>query len=216
MIEAYIDHTLLRADAYTQDFIRLSNEALKYNFRAVCVPPIWVGLSREILGNSPISLASVIGFPLGNGGEFLKVQESLFCVQNGANEIDMVLNIGALKAGDYAGVTREIRAVKKAIGTTILKVILETALLNKDEIATGSKIILDSGADFVKTSTGFSHRGASLEDILTIRSAIGAQIAIKASGKIRSFEEAKSFLDMGVARIGTSNGVAILQEEKSK
>lgn len=216
MIEAYIDHTLLRADAYAQDFIRLSNEALKYNFRAVCVPPIWVSLSREVLGNSPIGLASVIGFPLGNNGEFLKVQESVFCVKNGADEIDMVLNIGALKTGDYPKVAKEIRAVKQVIGTAVLKVILETALLNKDEIATGSKIILDSGADFVKTSTGFSHRGASLADILTIRSAINEQIAIKASGKIRSFEEAKSFLDMGVARIGTSNGVTILQEEKAR
>lgn len=215
MIEKYIDHTLLRADANSRDFRKLAEEALQYKFKAVCVAPDWVKFVQAILRDSEISLAAVVGFPLGNNGEHIKVQESLFCVENGADEIDMVLNIGALKEGNYTKVAQEIRAVKQAIGDLVLKVILETALLESREIVAGSQIILDSAADFVKTSTGFSHRGASVEDILTIKSVVGEQISIKASGKIRTYQEAQQFIKLGVKRIGSSNGVAIIQEEQN-
>lgn len=214
MIETYIDHTLLRADAMAGDFVKLAQQALQYKFRAVCVAPGWLDLIQKTLGSARVGIAAVVGFPLGNTGEYLKVQESLFCIENGATEIDMVLNIGALKAKEYDKVCKEIQSVKSAIGNLVLKVILETALLERTEIITGSKIILDAGADFIKTSTGFSHRGASIEDILTIQSAIGDKIAIKASGGIRTYIEAKQFIELGVKCIGSSNGVKILQEEQ--
>lgn len=241
-----IDHTLLKPDASHEQIKILCNEALKYNFESVCINPANVffvkeyirsisslpGLEKKDSGNIAgtsagkanfkIKICSVIGFPLGASTTKIKVLEAEDAIENGANEIDMVINIGALKSEDYKKVSSDIDAVIKAAGPKILvKVIVETCLLSRDEKITICEIVRDSGADFIKTSTGFSLKGASIDDIKLMRSILGNKFGIKASGGISDYKSALSMIeaagsiyDPNLFRLGTSKSVAIMEQFK--
>ncbi len=209
----YIDHTLLGASAIPEEIIQLCKEAKEYNFYAVCVNSCHLNLAREELRGSDIKLASVIGFPLGAMATEAKVHEAEYCKASGANEIDMVINIGWLKSGQESLIIKEIQQIKQSIGPLLLKVILEVCYLSSEEIELGCRLIEEAGADFVKTSTGFGPTGASFESVALIRKCIGSRLQIKASGGIKDFETAKRYVDMGVSRIGTSSGVSILNSK---
>lgn len=211
-IEQYIDHTLLKADATHQDIERLCREAMKYHFFSVCVNSSYIALCREMLKNSDVKVVTVIGFPLGTSMTEVKAMEAKKAVEEGADEIDMVIHVGKLKDGDFSYILNDIQCVKQAIGNRVLKVIIETCLLTKKEIVDVCNIILKSGADFVKTSTGFSHSGANISDIMLIKDTVSDQLQIKASGGIRKKEDAIHFLSLGVSRIGTSNSVSMMNE----
>ncbi|HRH57869.1 MAG TPA: deoxyribose-phosphate aldolase [Chitinophagales bacterium] len=213
-LSKYIDHTLLKATATENDIIQLCNEAIEYHFYAVCVNSCYVPLCRDTLHGSEIKIASVIGFPLGAMDIASKITEAKNVVRNGADEIDMVINIGFLKNQQYDLVENEIRQIKSEIGTKILKVIIETCYLTDDEKRIATMIVLNAGADFVKTSTGFGTGGATLEDVELMKSVTQNKIQIKASGGIRDFETAKKYIDLGVTRIGTSNGIQIVTGQK--
>lgn len=213
-LSKYIDHTLLKATATENDIIQLCNEAIEYHFYAVCVNSCYLPLCRDTLHGSEIKIASVIGFPLGAMDIASKITEAKNVVRNGADEIDMVINIGFLKNQQYDLVENEIRQIKNEIGTKILKVIIETCYLTDDEKRIATMIVLNAGADFVKTSTGFGTGGATLEDVELMKSVTQNKIQIKASGGIRDFETAKKYIDLGVMRIGTSNGIQIVTGQK--
>ena len=213
-LSKYIDHTLLKATATENDIIQLCNEAIEYHFYAVCVNSCYLPLCRDTLHGSEIKIASVIGFPLGAMDIASKITEAKNVVRNGADEIDMVINIGFLKNQQYDLVENEIRQIKSEIGTKILKVIIETCYLTNDEKRIATMIVLNAGADFVKTSTGFGTGGATLEDVELMKSVTQNKIQIKASGGIRDFETAKKYIDLGVTRIGTSNGIQIVTGQK--
>lgn len=213
-IGSKIDHTLLRADAKKEEIEQLCREAMEYRFASVCVNPCYVKLSNEILTDSEVKVATVIGFPLGANTSRLKALETRDAISNGADEVDMVINIGALKNKDYETVEKDIVGVVKEAGADVaVKVIIETALLTEDEKIRACKIAKESGADFVKTSTGFSSSGASIEDIKLMRKAIGEDMKIKASGGIRDLEAANAMLDAGADRIGASASVEIVKDE---
>lgn len=209
-LNKFIDHTLLHPTATRDDIQNLCEEAIKYDFKAVCVNGHYTGLATIALSNTEIKVASVIGFPLGAMSTKSKVYEAQECIKDGADEIDMVINIGMLKSGDNAFVKKEIEKVKKVIGTNLLKVIIETCYLTNEEKRTACRLTVEAGADFVKTSTGFGTGGATLEDIELIRSEVGDAIQIKASGGIKDHETACKYIDMGVTRIGTSSGIKIV------
>ena len=209
-LEKYIDHTLLAANATEKQIVQLCEEAEKYNFYAVCVNSCYASLVQRNLKGSEVRLAVTIGFPLGAASRESKVKEAYVAVSNGADEIDMVMNIGFLLDSKYDQVKREIEEVKKAIGDKILKVIIETCYLTDEEMAKASELVMQAGADFVKTSTGFGSRGASLEDIMIMKKAVGEKIKIKASGGIRDAQTAQKYIDLGVSRIGTSSGIKII------
>ncbi|UVD81842.1 deoxyribose-phosphate aldolase [Mycoplasma iguanae] len=209
-----IDHTLLKPEAKTTDIDKLIQEAIEYQFATVCVNSSWVSYVYSKLKNTNVGITSVIGFPLGAMDTNSKVFEAKSAIEAGANEIDMVINIGRFKDHDYDYVLKEIQAIKKAIGTHILKVIIETALLSKEEILKISEIVVNSGADFIKTSTGFSTRGATIEDIILMKSVVGDTIEIKAAGGIRKIEDLESMHKEGATRFGTSSAVQILSNEK--
>tara|TARA_R110001632_G_scaffold66932_1_gene157419 strand:+ start:4218 stop:4883 length:666 start_codon:yes stop_codon:yes gene_type:complete len=209
-LNKYIDHTLLKASATKNDIIKLCDEAIQYSFYAVCVNGSYVSLAKECLKDSEIKVAAVIGFPLGAMDTESKKQEAINCIQNGADEIDMVLNIGYLKSGYYEAVMKEITAIKKSIGDKVLKVILETCFLTKQEIIVASQIAINSRADFVKTSTGFGTGGATIEDVELMKEVVCDLAKIKASGGIKDKETAMKFINAGVSRLGTSSGVAIV------
>ncbi|SRX55163.1 deoxyribose-phosphate aldolase [Aequorivita sp. CIP111184] len=206
----YIDHTLLKATATPQDILNLCNEAKRYQFYAVCVNSCYVFLASNELKESNIKVAAVVGFPLGANSCHTKVCEAEQCIKDGADEIDMVLNIGLLKAKLHTSVREEISAVKEAIGTRILKVILETCYLNDDEIRMACQIAKKAGADYVKTSTGFGTGGATEHAIKIMVEEVGNTLKIKASGGIKDAETAKKYIAMGISRIGTSSGIAIV------
>lgn len=210
----YIDHTLLKAIAVEEDIIQLCAEARQYHFCAVCVNSAYVALSKKELNTSDVKIASVAGFPLGAMDTLSKIKEAEIAVNHGADEIDMVINIGFLKDQKYNLVEGEIRLLKECIGDKILKVIIESCYLTDDEKRIATMAVLNAGADFVKTSTGFGTGGATLEDVELMKSVAQNKILIKASGGIRDYETAKKYIDLGVARIGTSNGVQIVSGQQ--
>ena len=209
-LEKYIDHTLLKPTASEEEIRTLCEEARTYNFYAVCVNSCYLDLATAELKGTPIKLAAVVGFPLGAMATEVKVAEAQYCIEHGADEIDVVMNIGWFKSGQYERVQEELSQIKKAIGDTVLKVIIETCFLSDEEKFTASQLVLASGADFVKTSTGFGGGGATPEDVALMKKAVENKIRIKASGGIRDRETALRYIEMGVARLGTSSGVKII------
>ncbi|NMB09303.1 MAG: deoxyribose-phosphate aldolase [Tissierellia bacterium] len=214
-INNYIDHTLLKSDASREEIEDICDEAMAYKFKAVCVNSSWTSLVFEKLKYVDVEVCTVVGFPLGAMSKEAKIFEAKDAIKNGASEIDMVLNIGKLKDKEYEYVEDEIRKVKEVIGKdTILKVIIETSLLDDEEKKIACEIIENAGADFVKTSTGFSTSGAKVEDIKLIREEVKDRLKIKASGGIKTYEEAVEMINAGANRIGTSNGVKIIKNNK--
>lgn len=213
MIECYIDHTLLKPDATEEQIRRLCNEAKDFHFAAVCVNPTWVKFCAGILKGTDVKICAVVGFPLGANLPEIKAEEARLAVTDGASEIDMVINIGAMKSGKFRQVQEDIRAVRQAAPDAILKVIIETCLLTDDEKWLACLVAERAGADFVKTSTGFSAKGATIPDIVLMRKTVGPKIGVKASGGIKTYEDAKKMIDAGADRIGTSSGVAIVTAE---
>lgn len=206
----FIDHTNLSPDAKSIDIEDLCSEAIKYDFASVCLNPVYVPIAKSILKDSKPIICSVVGFPLGADSAEMKYAEARFLIFNGVEEIDMVLNIGALKERNTNIIQKEIKKVVDAAEGKIVKVIIETCLLNNHEKVLASKIVRDCGANFVKTSTGFSASGATIDDVKLIKKTIGDEIGIKASGGIKTKEEVISFIQAGADRIGTSNGVKIV------
>lgn len=215
-IERFIDHTCLKSDATKNDIEKLCSEALKYNFHSVCINPYYVQLASSFLKGSDAKVCTVIGFPLGSSTSRVKAIEASDAVKRGADEVDMVMNISAFKNADYDYVKNEIKAVREAIGKDVcLKVIIEICLLDLKEIETASKIVKESGADFVKTSTGFSFAGASVEALRVMRKAVGKDFGVKAAGGIRNYKDLLSMIDAGANRIGCSASVSIMEEERN-
>lgn len=209
---AYIDHTLLKADATKEEIIQLCEEAKTYSFASVCVNPTWVKTAADILNGSSPKVCTVIGFPLGASTSEVKAYETKDAIENGAGEIDMVINIGALRSGDDERVKNDIAAVvDSAKGKAIVKVIIETSLLTDQEKRKACELSRAAGADFVKTSTGFSTGGATVEDVKLMRGVVGPEMGVKASGGVRSFEDMTKMIDAGATRIGASSGVQIMQ-----
>lgn len=208
-----IDHTLLKPDATQQEIAQLCFEAKKHGFASVCVNPTWVSLCAQLLQGSPVKVCTVIGFPLGATSSETKAFETETAIRQGATEIDMVINIGALKARDLETVARDIRGVVNAAHAKniLVKVIIETTLLTDEEKTIASLISKEAGADFVKTSTGFAGGGATIHDVELMRRAVGPQMGVKASGGVRTFEDAESMIKAGATRIGASAGVKIIQ-----
>jgi deoxyribose-phosphate aldolase len=214
-IPQLIDHTILRPDAMRADIERLCREALQHKFYSVCVNPTWVSLARQLLDGSGVKVCCVVGFPLGAQLPETKAMEARAAIRQGAKELDMVINIGALKSGDDTLVLRDIRSVVGACrdGSAKCKVILETSLLTNEEKARACALAVKAGADFVKTSTGFSTGGATVEDVaLMSRIVREKKLGVKASGGIRSLADLRRMVQAGATRIGTSNGIKILQE----
>lgn len=210
-LSSMIDHTQLNSAATKEDIKKLCDEAKEYNFKAVCVNPSYVPYCVELLEGSNVEVATVIGFPLGADTSETKAFETLDAIEKGATEVDMVINIGALKDKKYDYVKKDIESVVRASnGRAIVKVIIETCLLTDDEIKKVSEIILDTGADFVKTSTGFSTGGAKTEDVSLIKSIVGNKLGIKASGGIRDRETALKMVSAGATRLGASSGIKIV------
>ena len=215
-IAEYIDHTILRQDARKEDIERVAAEARKYGFASVCVNPCWVSLCRKLLDGSGVMVCTVIGFPLGATSSEAKAAETEAAVADGADEIDMVLNIGFLKSGMDREVSDDIKAVRKACMGKTLKVIIETCLLTDEEKIKACRIALDAGADFVKTSTGFSKGGATAADVALMHKAVEGRIKVKASGGIRTLRDAMTMIEAGASRIGASAGVSIMKEENAQ
>lgn len=209
-INQYIDHTNLKADATFDQIKKLVDEAVEHDFYSVCVNSSYVKFIRDY--NKDIKIAAVVGFPLGAMTKDAKVFEAKEAIRDGASEIDMVINIGRLKSEDYFYVEDEIRAIKEAIGDNILKVIIETCLLTEDEKIKACKLALNAGADFVKTSTGFSTGGATVADIKLMKEAVEGKIKVKASGGIHTREEALALIEAGADRIGASKSIDICKE----
>ncbi|NMH88806.1 deoxyribose-phosphate aldolase [Flavivirga algicola] len=210
-INKYIDHTLLKATATTKEIIKLCEEARQHQFFSVCVNSCYVPLAKEQLKNSDIKICSVIGFPLGAMSTKAKVAETTLAIKDGADEIDMVINIGLLKSKKFDVVWKDIEAVKTCLPNNVLKVILETCYLEELEIIKASELAIQSGADFIKTSTGFGIGGATLNDVKLIKSVCSDCTKIKASGGIKDYETALEYINLGVERLGTSSGIAIIK-----
>lgn len=215
-IARLIDHTILKPDASKSEIERVCREALEYGFASVCVNGCNVEYACSLLRGSSIKVASVVGFPLGAMHGSAKAFEARAAVESGAGEIDMVMNIGAFKDGDYDVVLGDIKGVVAAAKGAVVKVIIETCLLSREEIVKASKLVKDSGAAYVKTSTGFSRSGANEEDIALIRSAVGPDFGVKASGGIRTYEDAVRMIEAGATRIGASLSVDIAKGGESK
>lgn len=210
-INRYIDHTLLAADATKDRITKLCNEAKEYKFASVCVNSCWVKLSAELLKGSGVNVCTVVGFPLGAMATKAKAYEAECAVEDGADEVDMVINIGALKDGDYKTVEDDIRAVKKACGDKLLKVIIECCLLTDEEKVKACELSEAAGADYVKTSTGFSKGGATAEDVALMRQTVGERLGVKAAGGIRDRATAEKMIASGASRLGCSAGIAIVK-----
>lgn len=212
-LASYIDHTLLKMDATQNEIQTLCQEAIKYHFCAVCVNSAYVPFVKTQLANSSVKVCSVIGFPLGASLTSVKVFETKAAIEAGADEIDMVINIGLLKSDNIVAFIDDIRQVKLACGSKILKVILETCLLTSEQIEHVCLICRDLNVDFVKTSTGFSSGGATIKDVTLMRVTVGTKIGVKASGGIRDKATALAMIDVGATRLGCSAGVAIVTGE---
>jgi deoxyribose-phosphate aldolase len=215
-IAAIIDHTLLRPDATVEDLRKLCDEARRYGFASVCVNSGNVARCRSALSGSPVMVCAVVGFPLGAMASGSKAFEAREAVRNGAAEIDMVVNIGSLKAGDYAAVLEDIGRVVSAARPAKVKVILETGMLADEEKVAGCILSKLAGAHFVKTSTGFGKGGATAEDIALMRRVVGGEMGVKASGGIRSADDARRMMEAGANRIGASASVSIVTGKTSK
>jgi deoxyribose-phosphate aldolase len=213
-IALLIDQTLLKPEATVEDIVRLCREAAEHSFCSVCVNPHWVRLARTNLQGSSVKVCTVIGFPLGANRTAVKTAEARLALYEGATEIDMVQNIGALRSGELAAVQSEIAELAEIAhaGKSLLKVILETCLLTDDQKREACRLAVAAKADLVKTSTGFSTAGATEEDIRLMRQAVGPDLGVKASGGIRSFDAVRRMVTAGATRIGTSSGVQILRE----
>lgn len=212
-LNKYIDHTELKAIATTDDITQLCKEAEEYNFYAVCVNGSYVEIARRALKGTEVKVAAVVGFPLGAMSTPAKAYEAATCCDAGADEIDMVLNIGWLKSGEEEKVLQDISAVKNAIGDHVLKVIIETCYLTDEEKKLACKLALKAGAEYVKTSTGFGTGGATLEDVKLMKEVVGDKAKIKASGGIRDAKTAAKYIEAGVSRIGASAGINIVSEQ---
>lgn len=226
-LASYIDHTILKKEAMKKDVEKLCNEAKEYNFGAVCIRSEWVKMAKRLLKNIPVKVCSVIGFPLdstspenchfGNVSIEEKVKEAQKAIADGADELDMVINLDALRSGDLERVKNDIAAVKKAAGNKILKVIIEARLLSEEQKKNACQLSEEAGADFVKTSTGFvkdkdgKTMGAIIEDVMLMRNAVGSNIGVKASGGIGDFEKAKEMIEAGANRLGCSASVEIVK-----
>ena len=213
----FIDHTLLKADAKKEDILELCEEAKLYSFASVCINPTWVRTAAAALEDSSVKVCTVIGFPLGASTSEVKAFETKNAIENGATEIDMVINISALRDGDDETVKKDIASVVEAAkGKAIVKVIIETSLLTDTEKRTACELAVIAGADFVKTSTGFSTGGATEEDVKLMRAVVGPVTGVKASGGVRSFEDMQKMIKAGATRIGASSGVQIMNGLKSE
>jgi len=215
-INKYIDHTVLKATASEGDISDLCDEAKKYEFYAVCVNGSYVSYAKKQLEGSDVKIASVIGFPLGASDKDVKIFEAKKAVQDGADEIDMVMNLSMFKSMRYIEVEQEIREIKEAINDKVLKVIIETCYLSPDEIILASQLAVNANADFVKTSTGFGSEGATEESLNLMIKAVEGRAQIKAAGGVRDIETAKKFIEMGVNRLGTSSGIALIKGETTE
>ncbi|WP_020612663.1 deoxyribose-phosphate aldolase [Sediminispirochaeta bajacaliforniensis] len=209
-LAAMIDHTILKATATEADVKRLCAEARENGFASVCVNPVHVALVSRELAGSKVRTCCVIGFPLGANASEIKAAEAEFAVSQGAEELDMVINVGALKAGDETRVRKDIAAVVDAVAGRTVKVIIETCYLSDDEKRAACRAAMEAKADFVKTSTGFGSGGAKIEDIKLMRETVGDTMKIKASGGIRSYADALAMVEAGADRIGASSGIAII------
>ncbi len=212
IIASCIDHTLLKPDASISKINQLCQEARIYDFHSVCVNPSLIKETTKHLKNTPVNICSVVGFPLGANISTSKLMEIETCINVGASEIDMVMNIGLFKSGKLKIVSKELKEAKQLTGDKIIKIIIETSLLTKEEIITASKMVEISGADYIKTSTGFSSEGATTENILLIKNSVGPGILVKAAGGITSLSQTQAMLDAGASRIGTSASVRIMKE----
>lgn len=206
-----IDHTILKPEATEAAVQKIIDEAKEYNFFSVCINPCWVAFASEQLADTDVSVCTVIGFPLGANTPEVKAYEAADAIKNGANEVDMVINIGALKSQQYDYVRQDIQGVVDAAkGKALVKVIIETALLTDEEKVKACELAKEAGADFVKTSTGFSTGGAKVADIRLMRETVGPDMGVKASGGVHNAEEALAMIEAGATRIGASTGVAIV------
>ncbi len=209
-LSKYIDHTVLAADATKEKIENLCAEAKEYDFASVCVNTCWVPMCRDLLKGTDVNVCTVVGFPLGAMSTETKAHEANWAVKNGATEVDMVLNVGYIKSGMFKEAEEDIREVKKACEGKLLKVILETCLLTDEEKKIACELAMNAGADYVKTSTGFSKWGAKVEDVALMRATVGDKLGVKASGGIRDYATAKAMIDAGASRLGCSAGVAIV------
>ncbi len=209
-----VDHTLLKQDASWEDIKEICDDAIEYETASICIPASYVKRAKDYVGDQ-MKVCTVIGFPNGYSTTRVKVFETEDALANGADEIDMVININELKNKNYDYILEEIRAIKKACGDKILKVIIETCLLTEDEKIKMCELVTEAGADYIKTSTGFSTGGASLEDIILFKKHVGANVKIKAAGGISSFEDAFSFIENGASRLGTSRIVKLAKNEEA-
>ncbi|MEX5279537.1 deoxyribose-phosphate aldolase [Lactococcus petauri] len=212
-INQYIDHTILKADATQEKVQAIIDEAKKYEFASVCINPTWVAFAAEQLKDEVSKVCTVIGFPLGANTSEVKAFEATDAIKKGADEVDMVINIGAAKDGKWDLVESDIAAVNAVKDGRILKVIIETSLLTDEEQVKACQAAQRAGADFVKTSTGFSTAGAKVEDVKLMRETVGPDMGVKASGGIRNLEDAKAMIEAGANRLGCSSGVAIMEGE---
>ena len=216
-IAKYIDHTLLKADARKEDIEKLCSEAFHNGFASVCVNSCWVPLASELLAGTDVKVCTVVGFPLGAASGKAKAAEAAEAVKRGAAEIDMVMNIGMLKSGMLDDAKEDIQEVRDAVKGKTLKVIIETCLLTDEEKREACRLAAEAGADFVKTSTGFSTGGATVHDVELMKEAVAPYgLKVKASGGIRNYRDAKAMIDAGADRIGASAGIAIVKEENAE
>lgn len=214
-LAAMIDHTILKPEATEEQIVKLCNEAKEYGFCSVCINPCNVKLAAGLLKNTDVKVCTVIGFPLGASTSRVKALETEDAIANGAQEIDMVINVGAVKSGNLSYVEEDVRAVvNAAAGKALVKVILENCLLEKDEIRAVCKICKKAGADFVKTSTGFNKSGAAVEDVRLMRETVGPDMGVKAAGGIRDYAAAIAMVNVGASRIGASESIKIVNGDK--
>ena len=210
-LNKYIDHTILKATASSADVQKLCEEAIEHEFYSVCVNGCYVADAKHLLQGTDVKIAAVVGFPLGAMTTAAKVFEAKEAVENGASEIDMVINVAKLKDGEFEYVENEIRQIKEAIGDNVLKVIIETCYLTDEEKVKACELSLAAKADFVKTSTGFGTDGATYEDVKLMKSVVGDNAKVKASGGVRDKETAQKYVDLGAERLGTSSGIDIVK-----
>ena len=210
-LNKYIDHTILKATASSSDVQKLCEEAIEHEFYSVCVNGCYVADAKQLLQGTDVKVAAVVGFPLGAMTTAAKVFEAKEAVENGASEIDMVINVAKLKDGEFEYVENEIRQIKEAIGDNVLKVIIETCYLTDEEKVKACELSLVAKADFVKTSTGFGNGGATYEDVKLMKSVVGDNAKVKASGGVRDKETAQKYVELGAERLGTSSGIDIVK-----
>lgn len=214
-ILSHVDHTLLKAFATWEDIQKLCEEAMEYHTASVCVPPSYIKRIHDTYGEK-INICTVVGFPLGYSTTKAKVAETVQAIEDGASEVDMVINIADVKNGDFDKVTEEIRSLKQAAGGKILKVIIETCYLTEEEKIAMCKAVTEAGADYIKTSTGFGTGGATMEDILLFKKFIGPHVKMKAAGGVKSVEDMEAFLEAGCDRIGTSSAISLIKGQSVK